>query len=217
MDFLSHELVIPPATEPVDRAALKRQLRLPANRDTEDDHLDLLIEAAREHMETATSRAFITQTWRVTLNAFPRYKSRQPWWDGVRQGAINMFDHYSPLVLPRRPVQSVSAIRTHNSLGVASIVDPAIYQVNRYEGQILLQSGRSWPSGYRPQAGIEIDYVVGYGDALTVPASLRMATLQLAAHWYENRVPVQQGSGVSTTEVPLMVSQIIERHKVKRV
>ena len=51
------------------------------------------------------------------------------------------------------------------------------------------------PAPGRPAPGIELDVMVGYGDAaVDVPEPLRQAIRLLIAHWYENRGLVSGGA-----------------------
>lgn len=73
-------------------------------------------------------------------------------------------------------------------------------------GRVKLRSGRSWPS-HRGFASFIVEFTVGYGDAAAdVPAALKQAILQLAAHLYENRDSVEIPAGV---EILLWAFKII--------
>ena len=65
-----YTLVSAPATEPVSLAEVKSYLRIDGTAD--DAVLTILIASARRSAEEYTKRAFITQTWQLTLDRFGR-------------------------------------------------------------------------------------------------------------------------------------------------
>jgi uncharacterized phiE125 gp8 family phage protein len=53
---------------------------------------------------------------------------------------------------------------------------------------------------------------VGFGTtAASVPEDIRTALLMLAAHWYENRLPV---SADGLEDVPMHLQSLIEMHRL---
>jgi len=66
---MSLTIVTPPAEEPVTLTEAKNHLRVDLSDD--DSLISALIVAAREHAEAITRRAFITQTLKLSLDAFP--------------------------------------------------------------------------------------------------------------------------------------------------
>ncbi len=66
-------LITGPALEPVSLDDAKAHLRL----DTDDDDtlVMTIITAARLHVEAATRRVLIEQSWRVYLDAWPRTRT----------------------------------------------------------------------------------------------------------------------------------------------
>lgn len=155
-----------PAGEPVSLAEAKAHLRVDLADD--DAMITRLIAAAREWVEAQTGRALMTQTWRVTQDAWP-------------EGAA--------LSLVRPPVQAVTSVRTIGAAGVATIWAGSNYALSfGAEPQRLVRLVDAWPSPGRSQAGIEIDLTCGYGSAATdVPAPLRQAVLMKVARMYEAR------------------------------
>ena len=63
------QLVSPPTEEPVTLEDLAQHVR--QDNVDDDDYLEALIPAARELIEQSTGRAFIDQTWKLTLRDFP--------------------------------------------------------------------------------------------------------------------------------------------------
>ena len=188
---MSSILLIPPATEPVSLAEAKHYLRVEHADD--DDLIAALIASARTHVEAQTRRALITQTWRHVRDTWPA------------DGRI--------AVLPA-PLQSLTAVRVYDEEGDAQAIDVQTFIVDTAPAPGVV-SFPPWsaPAPGRATAGIELDTVVGYGDAATdVPEPLRLAIRQLVAHWYENRGVVAGGGGAAS--LPAGVSELLAPYRV---
>jgi uncharacterized phiE125 gp8 family phage protein len=161
---MSSILLTGPALEPVSLAEAKAFLRV--EHDDDDDVIAALIAGARIHVETQTRRALITQSWRLTRDAWP-----QTGRIAVRPG----------------PLQSLEAARVYDAQSGPIELDVAGFFPD-VAGSELVFAPWAMPQPGRTAAGIELDVTVGYGDAATdVPEPLRQAIRLLAAHWYENR------------------------------
>ncbi len=158
-------LINGPALEPVTLAEAKAWLRVDVN--DEDDLISALITSARLIVESTARRMLLTQTWRLVMDAWP-------------EGGV--------VKIPFSPFQALNAVRVYDINNVAQLVAPASYVLTPSPyGARLVFIGMA-PVPGRPFAGIEIDIVLGFGDAAgTVAAPLRRAILILVARWYENR------------------------------
>jgi len=72
------------------------------------------------------------------------------------------------------------------------------------------------PSLYSDRSDpVKIAMTVGYGDDTTdVPQAIRHAAMMLAAHWYENREAVAEGSPVP---VPMTVDALTAPYRRNRI
>lgn len=162
-------LLTGPALEPVALDDAKAWLRIDAA--DEDQLLSALIVSARMTLEAYTRRFFVTQSWRMTLDAWPA--------PTMRRGTLH---------LPFAPFQSVVAIRVYNAAGVAQTLDAGGYRAPWASDRGRISFADAPPAPGRTTDGIEIDVVAGYGDQAThTPEPLRRAILALVAHWHENR------------------------------
>lgn len=162
-------LIGAPAIEPVMLAEAKSWLR--EDGADEDGLIQTLIVAARMTLEAYTRRFFVTQSWRVTLDAWP---------DSVASDAT--------LTIPFAPFRNVSAIRVYDANDVAQTLATATYRAPaaNESGRIVFVSAPPAPG--RAHNAIEIDFSLGYGALATdTPEPLRRALLALLAHWRENR------------------------------
>tara|TARA_R110000868_G_scaffold12110_7_gene58722 strand:- start:14749 stop:15324 length:576 start_codon:yes stop_codon:yes gene_type:complete len=176
-----------PASEPVTLEEARAHLRL----DTEDEDtlLGVFLTAARVALEAQTRRAFVTQSWRLILDAWPT----------------------EVVTLPMAPVSAVTAV-TMNDAGAPRVVAASLYDTALDGDTPRIVTTGVWPTPSRRVGGIHIDFTAGYGAAVDVPAPLRQAILLLAAHWFENREPVSIGDKAG--ELPLSVSALIAPYRL---
>ena len=170
-------LLTAPALEPVALDEARSYLRVEHHDD--DETIAALIAGARIHVEATTRRALITQSWRLTRDAWPE--------DGrvaVRPG----------------PLQALTAARVYDYDNNAQTLDLAAF-VPDLGGSALTFVPWALPVPARAALGIELDVRTGYGDAaIDVPEPLRQAIRLLTAHWYENRGLVAGGGGAVLPE-----------------
>lgn len=183
----------PPAAEPVALADVKAHLRIDGS--DEDILLASLLLTSRLHIETALSLAFITQSWTLRLDCWPRSRS---------------------LELPLTPLRAVDEIRVTDASGAANVVPAASYLVDLAARPArLVWNNVVPPAPQVPQGGIEIDLSAGFGaDGESVPAPLKHAILMLAAHWYEHRDPSEIGT--NGARIPDAVSSLINPFRTIR-
>ena len=183
-------LVTAPLIEPVSVGEAKLQARIDESAD--NALVQSLICAARQLAESFTRRVFITQTWKMYLDAWPC------------ETAIEV---------PKAPLVSVTHIKTYDDSDVATVWPSSNYFVDTATkpGRIALRNAASWPQPSRLSNGIEIQFVAGYGPAPSdVPAQIKQAILLIAAHLYEHR-------GDANVELPETVCTLLTPHKDWRV
>ena len=171
-------VVTAPTVEPISLAEAKQHLRFEAT--VEDALISALIVAARKHCETATRRAFVTQTLRLTRDTFPTWKECYQF------------------RLPQPPLQSVTNIQYIDSDGDTQTVSASDYVVDATSlpGRIGLADGAEWPTDVIEQIGaVKVNYVAGYGLAASVPETIKQAMLLLIGHWFVNREAVGNVGG----------------------
>ena len=180
-----------PAVEPVSLAEAKAHLRVEHGDD--DDVIAALIAGARVHVEAQTRRALITQTWRLTRDAWPA------------NGRL--------AVLPA-PLRALVAARVYKSDGTALAIDTDAFAIDKVSAPaVLTYASGAPPAPGRIAGGIELDIEAGYGDAASdVPEPLRQVIRVLAAHWSENRGLIAQGHSVAV--LPEAASALIKPYRV---
>jgi uncharacterized phiE125 gp8 family phage protein len=188
--FRGSVLTSAPASEPVTAAELRTHLRTDST-ELPDAEANTLITDARTEIENMTGLAFITQSWRLSLDRWPA--GGEAWWDGVREMSITELARTSTiqsLVIPRWPLQSITSVTVYDegsnatTITVANVFDIDIYQT---PGRITLKRGQTWPVALRANNAIQIIYVSGFANAAAVPSPMKRAVKQLAAFLYSNR------------------------------
>ena len=177
-------LVTAPAVVAISTDDAKDHLRV--THSDEDSYIDLITAAALGWCENFTNSRMITQTWDLFHDAFPGVS-------GIR--------------LPGGRLQSVTSVKYTASDDSQTTVATSVYDVATWErpGRIVLSYGQCWPTAtLRTTGGVEVQYVVGYGDAATdIPEPLIQAMKLTIGHLYNNResIVVDRGS-VQVIEVP---------------
>jgi len=183
-------LVTAPASEPVTASELRSHLRADST-ELPDADANALIAEARQMIEDQKGLAFISQSWRLSIDRWPG--GAEAWWDGVRQMAISELyapNYMTSVMLPRWPLVSITSVTVFDedsnsqAVTVANTFDVDTYQV---PGRLTLKRGATWPIALRANNAIQIVYVAGYANAAAVPAPMKRALKQLAAFLYTNR------------------------------
>ena len=161
------ERVTGPTAEPISVAEAKRHLRIEHSDD--DLLIQRLIDTAIAMVDVTgvLGKAMITQTWSECYGQYP-----------------------SEITLSLGPVQSVSAIKYYDTDNVLQTDTLSNYFVLGTSGRTTIRpkSGFHWPTTFKRDDAIKIEYVIGYGDTFRdVPNTVRHALLMLVAHYYENR------------------------------
>ena len=208
---MSLTLVTPPPVEPVTLEEARQHLRLDADGSPashpDDDLVNGLIQAAREWAESYTRRAFVEQTWKLTLNRFPQAKWEVPrGWQNERQ---------QPIELPLPPLRSVASVTYTDSDGASQTWDSSKWTTHKPDGP------RAMPGHIRPVHDetyptnvldapdvVTVEFTAGYAAdssptdyRANIPESIKAAMKLVIGHWYKNREAAD--IGVSATEVPM--------------
>lgn len=188
---MSTFLVEGPQAEPVSLVAMKTHLRV--DHSDEDDLIDLLISAARQHVERETGRSLISQVWRVDLASFP------PW----------------PILLAHGPVIEVSGITYFDAAGASADLpdDDWLFDQTGDVPKVTLIPGAVSPSTSKRPDAVSVTYEAGYGTAADVPADFKVAILLLAGHWHANREAAANGD---FRTIPMAAQSVIDSYRIPR-
>lgn len=155
-------VVTGPTSEPVTLAEAKRQLFLAESDTSQDAELVSRIQAAREQWEHDTDSVMLTQTLSVTADAF-----------GGRE-----------IVLPSRPIQSVTHVKYYDESGVLQTLSASLYSLDAKERTVRLDWNASWPTTEIRWDAVAVTYVAGNTSNAAVPAIAKQAMLLLIAYYH---------------------------------
>ena len=173
-----------PASEPLTTAEAKAYLRVDGSDD--DTSIGAFVSACREAIEEFTGRAFISQTWRMTLDTWP---------SGC--GAEGRL-----IAIERAPVTAVSSVKYYPADGGAQVTLTAgtHYRVHlRENGPTLIEriDDYDWPDLAERLDAVEVVFVAGADSAAAVPPVLVHALKLLLTEFYEIRSTTNIGNIVN--------------------
>lgn len=174
-----------PTVEPVTLAEIKAHCEV--TRDDQDDMLTAMAVGARQWCEEYTHRAFLEQTWTLTLDSF-EYITR----------------------IPRPRLISVDSITYTGTDAATATLDASNYTVTGSEpGMLVVTYGMTWPNLLPNTPGVvSITFTAGYGTAASsVPQQIKDAVLMLTAHRYDHRSPVEDAP--TLVEAPMTVKSML--------
>lgn len=188
------KLITPASTYPVTLAEAKLHCRVDAADD--DALITALITAATEMAEQKTGRAIMTQTWELTLDAFPE-----------------------AFELTRIPVQSIASVKYYDPTGAQQTLSNTLYALYGSDdfgyGCVAPVYGGTWPAPRDQSDAVAVRYVAGYADAAAVPEGIKQWIKLMVSTMYENRETEAYSSrAVSTTVQMQFVDRLLERYQV---
>ncbi|MGE8143050.1 head-tail connector protein [Novosphingobium sp. NPDC080210] len=178
-------LITAPTAYPVTLDEVKAQCRVDGTAD--DTALNGYIAAATDYVEQYTGRAIMAQTWKLTLDAFS-----------------------DSILLPKGPVQSISAVQYFNAEGVETTLLPEFYTLDASDpAWIVRNSGSAWPETLDAINAVSITYVAGYSQT---PAAIKQAILLLVGDWFRSRENTALGSN-QPSEMPHAVTALLANYR----
>lgn len=155
------------------------------------DHLQSLINAATQHVQSEIRQQLSDARFRLTLDRFPSGRS---------------------IELPNPPLRTIVAVSYVSTTGEKVTLDPGLYAADTSSrpGRVVLRQGAGWPACDAVPAAVTIDFDAGYEDAVDVPAALVLAIKMLAAYWFENR---EAATDRRVDAIPLGVENLLALHR----
>ncbi len=167
--------------EPVTVSELKEHGRILHN--YEDTLLEVYLTNARNYCEKYLGQAFVSQTWEMKLDRWPR---------------PSLTNEFSAIPLPYGPVQAVNSVVYINSSSTSTTMPSTDYIVSAGNvGRIAPGYSKHWPTTLcRPDA-ITVTWSAGYGgaaastdaqaSATAVPVNIKRAIMFYAMYMYQVR------------------------------
>jgi hypothetical protein len=163
--MLSFRLTTPPSVEPVSLALAKQQLKV--DFPDEDTLIAGFITAARQWAEVYTKRAFFTQSFQLSLDAFPLFMANN---GTLPPSQLRGWPYYSsywdPLAirLPRPTCLTVDKITYLDLTNTIQTLDPSTYfvDITSEPARIVPMPSLTWPTTqlYLP-GSVQVNYTTG--------------------------------------------------------
>ncbi len=189
---MSLKLITGPSGLVVTLAEAKLHCKVDASDD--DALITSLIYTACDAAEQMTGRALLSQTWELTLDAFP-----------------------ASFELTRLPVSAITSIIYQNTAGTLTTMSSSLYTLDASDdfgvAKVTPAYGTVWPSTKADVAAVKLRYVAGYASVADVPNAIKSwIKLQIGA-MYENRSAEFTGQGFASVKLGF-VDALLDRYKV---
>ena len=142
--------VVPAATDPVMTLATAKGYARITSTERDATVLPAMLTAARDKVQIDTGIVLLSETYDVFLDALPRDRT--------------------PIVLPWRPVQSITSVKSIDTAGMTQTLDVSNYVLDPsseapFPARIGLSIGGVWPTDIRPFQPYVIRIVAGWAQA----------------------------------------------------
>lgn len=168
---MTTRLIAPPATLALSLADAKEALKI--DNSDQDAQVEAWVAGITAHAEHLTGRAFVTQGWRVTLDAFP---------DAIE--------------LPHPPIIAVASVKFVDPDGVLQTLDPQDYALDKDSepGYLVPAPGKSWPATADQINSVQVEYTCGYGLDTSIPKSIRLYLIAKLREQYDPAIKAELGT-----------------------
>lgn len=175
----------------VTLAEAKLHLRVTSS--AEDLSITSAIMEATDLAEQMTGRAIMSQTWELSLDAFPAF-----------------------FKLTRVPVQSITSLTYIDILGAQQTLSAGGYTLDNADdfglAFVIPSYGLQWPAARLQPNAVKVRYQAGYVDAASVPYSIKAWIKLMVGALHENREAETVGLGGA---ISLGFSdRLLDRYKV---
>jgi len=184
---------VAPTVEPLTTAEANTHLHLDGT--SNNTYVDLLIEAARQHVESYTGRALAERTYRADLF----------YWD-------------TEVRLIKPPLISVTSIKYFDPDNSQQTWASTNYEVDAAGGRILLANAKSIPSSYSRFDAWQVTTIHGYQATSSpldyrapIPESLKSAMKLIIGDLFENR---ERSTQLRMQDLPT-VTRLLEPYRTR--
>ncbi len=166
--------ITPASALAITLEAAKKNMRIDGS--ALDGVLEAWLRGVIKHAENFTQRAFVEQTWRLTLDRFPCS-------DAIR--------------LDRSPLIGVEFIKFYDEADALQILDPADYLVDPESepGFVVPAAGKTWPATSKRINAVLIHFKCGYGSTgESTPEDIKLYILAKLAEQFDPAAKPDKGT-----------------------
>lgn len=156
-----------PAAEPLQLSEVKKHLEI-ADADTaHDEHLQNLIQQAREQVEHDCQVCLVSRTVTEKFN----WSGDEEYWQ-----------------LYYRPITAITGVTYYDTANTQQTFSSSLYSLDADRRRVWLNSNSAWPTTYDRWDAISLSYTAGYGSTgAAVPQMFKQAMLLLIGYYFEER------------------------------
>ena len=180
--------------EPVDIAALKRNLHIVESDTTQDTYLQEILSAVIEDVQTSIGRQLARATYTGYLDEFP--------------------DDGEDLDITLGPVAAVTSVKYYDADDVLTTMSAADYQLDNIDLTARIRFLETYTLYEDKMNAIEIEFTTGWATAGAIPKELRDALILLASDRYLNPENAYLNFGASIKRTA--ADQIMRKYRVQR-
>ena len=198
------KVIVDATAEPLTLAEARLQCRVDAIDDLDsdgngthpdDDLIEMLITAAREHCEQFLGVSLVPKTLELALDEFPTDD------DGI-------------IELPQGPVNAIVSVTAGASSDAEMDADD--YVLDDFSVPNRLIPATVWPTVTASVNTIRIIYTVGYdgpnsSDGPTIPKTVLQAMKLLVSDWYKHR----EDTDVQEMSIPNGAMSLLRAHRIR--
>lgn len=208
-------------------ASLRQQLRLDGGDTSQDAALAIFIGQAREAAEQDCRRAFITQSWLMTIDQFPspgmETSSANGYgaaW-GAGPGPLTAVRPWGStgyeIAIPFPPLQTIDSIQYHDQAGELVTLEPSQYFVDSVSepARVTPAPAKAWPSTLNRVNSVEVRFTAGWDSTgLALPNGIRAWMLLRICDLFENREAVVMGAKGAVATHPY-IERLLDPYRVR--
>lgn len=153
--------------EPLQLYEVKKHLEIADADTTHDEHIQNLIQEAREQVEHDCQVVLVSRAVTEKFN----WSGDEEFWQ-----------------LYYRPVTAVSSITYYDTTNTQQTFSASLYSLDTDRRRVWLNSNAAWPTTYDRWDAITLTYTAGFGaTGAAVPQMYKQAMLLLIGYYFEER------------------------------
>lgn len=194
-----YQVVVDSTEELIPLTSFKEFARVTSSVSSDDLLMETLLNASIDYCEKYTGLSIATKTYERV------YKYKELCEIG-----------YENIELRKGVVTEVIEIKKRDRTGDPTIFDITDIEIDNYKqhSDIFVPSAE-FTIGDHPTKGFSVQFVAGWTED-TLPRNLKIAIMQLAAYWYENRETAQLMDNTNIAEMPFGTSSILNIYRLVR-
>lgn len=195
------KLITPPAVEPLTLNEVKEHLRVDST--DQDTMIALYLKSARQRLEGPygfLARCLVTQTWELTIDAFPT----------------------NEILIPLPPLQQIDSVKYDDTAGNEQTLAGSEYTIDAVNEPGWLLPTTTWPATFDGINSVRIQFTAGYPPTTAsppdlvanIPADIKAGILLDIGAKFEHREDIIVGA--AATQLPRGAEDLLRPYRMQR-